>query len=107
MKLDAGDILYFAAGLSVLLPLGARFAGNHHLARRLDLIPRFFFGTVSLMLALLPGVTFFNTDALHRRLGEADPVSSRILFGALGLFLFATGIRIIAKRDFDRPDSDE
>jgi hypothetical protein len=105
--MDPGLILYSAVGVSVLLPLGARLAGNRRLASRLDLLPRFSFGAVCLLMALLPGSNFSYTDDLGHILGPAAQSTSRILFGGLGIYLFASAIRIIAKRDYDRPDTDD
>lgn len=105
--MDPGLILYSAVGISVLLPLGARVAGNHRLARRLDLLPRFSFGTVCLMLALLPDSTFSYTDEIGYVMGPAAQSTSRVIFGCLGVYLLGSAIRIIAKRDYDRPDADD
>lgn len=105
--MDQGLVIFAVVGVSVLLPLGARFAGNHRLASRLDLLPRFSFGIVCLALALLPHSTFSYTDDLDRVMGPAAQSTSRILFGALGIYLLAGAVRIIAKRDYDRPDADD
>jgi hypothetical protein len=104
---DTGAILFFAVGITVLLPLGARIAGNQYLARRLDLLPRFSFGTVCLAIALQRDARFFWTDQMHRIVGPAPEASGRVFFGAIGLFLFVTGVRILIKKDFDRPNADE
>ncbi|HEY2038674.1 MAG TPA: hypothetical protein VGG95_03360 [Edaphobacter sp.] len=105
--MDPGLIVFSVVGVSVLLPLGARFAGNRRLANRLDLLPRFCFGMVCLALALLPDSTFSYADDLGREMGPAAQSSSRILFGALGIYLLAGAVRIIAKRDYDSPDTDD
>jgi hypothetical protein len=94
-------------GVSVLLPLGARIAGNPRLARRLDPVPRFVFGGICFLLAFSRESSFFYADAMHRITGPADEPSSRFIFGALGLFLFATGIRTIVKGDYDRSDPEK
>lgn len=105
--MNPGLIIFLVVGASVLLPLGARIAGNHHLARRLDLLPRFSFGVICLALALHPDSTFSYTDEIGNVMGPAAQSTSRIIFGALGLYLLGGAIRIIAKRDYDRPNADD
>lgn len=105
--MNPGLIIFLVVGVSVLLPLGARFAGNRRLANRLDLLPRFSFGAICLALALHPDSTFSYTDEIGNVMGPAAQSTSRVIFGILGVYLFASAIRIIVKRDYDRPDADD
>ncbi len=100
-------LIFLAAGISVVLPLGARIAGNLPLARRLDLVPLFTFAAISLAFALAPDVQFSNLDLLDRETGPASPLVGRIVAAVFGLLLIAVGISRIRRNDFHRPDDDE
>lgn len=108
MSFDRSDLLFLALGGTVLLPLGARLAGNKRLAKRLDLLPRFSFGLLCAAMAVLPGVTFFIGDpTTDQPVAPASELGGRIVSGLFALWLIGGGLRILIKRDFDRPDSDD
>lgn len=106
--MDSGAIVYWIIGLTVLLPLGARIAGNDRLARRLDLLPRFVFGLALLVIAFRPASTF--RIGSHYAPESFEPLSGkagRTFFALFGLVLVGGGIRILIRKDYDRPGQDD
>ncbi len=98
VHLSSEAAIFFATGVSIVLPLGARLAGNAALARRLDLLPRFTFGVVCVVMAFLPQLIFRYAKGPVEGPGAGPVFLARVLFSGMGSFLLARGILELRRR---------
>jgi hypothetical protein len=106
--MDRGELLFLSICITVLLPAGARIAGNVSFARKLGVLPLFSFGLLSLLIAFNPASTFMSGDEWH--LETMTPLSASVgrpVFFLSGLFLIGLGIWQIVHRAWNRPDPGE
>lgn len=89
MPLAANDAMFLLVGVSIVLPLGARLAGDAPLAERLDAVPRLTFGAVCLAVAFLPEQIFGRG---WDRSGTASVLAVRVVFSAMGSYLLAAAL---------------
>ena len=102
-----GEAVFLLAGISIALPLGMRVAGHAVLARRLDVVPRIVFGLIALAVGGLPASSFHWANPVRwEDTGTAPAWLGRTIFCALGIFLVATAMRRMVKREFPDDSSE-